>query len=158
MHTDPAQVREFFAARAANWETRYPDDAPAYEAAVSAMRLRYGMTVLDAGCGTGRALPFLRADVGPDGLVIGADLTPEMLAAAAGKGRHRYGALLLADVARLPLCDGGVDAVFAAASSAISPTLAPPCASWPGSPGPAVCSHCSTPSAARRWPPARGAN
>ncbi|WP_405736539.1 class I SAM-dependent methyltransferase [Streptomyces sp. NBC_01537] len=114
VHTDPAQVREFFAARAANWETRYPDDAPAYEAAVSAMRLRYGMTVLDAGCGTGRALPFLRADVGPDGLVIGADLTPEMLAAAAGKGRHRYGALLLADVARLPLCDGGVDAVFAA--------------------------------------------
>jgi ubiquinone/menaquinone biosynthesis C-methylase UbiE len=37
-----------------------------------------------------------------------------MLAAAARKGRQRYGALLLADAARLPLCDGGVDAVFAA--------------------------------------------
>lgn len=114
MHTDPAQVREFFAARAANWETRYPDDGPAYQAGIAEMRLRPGMTVLDAGCGTGRALPFLRTEVGEDGIVIGADLTPEMLDAAMRKGRHRYGALLLADAARLPLCDSAVDAVFAA--------------------------------------------
>lgn len=114
MHTDPAQVREFFAARAADWETRYPDDGPAYRAAVAELGLRAGQAVLDAGCGTGRALPFLRGAVGPDGLVAGADLTPEMLAAAAARGRDRDGALLLTDAARLPLRDGVLDAVFAA--------------------------------------------
>lgn len=114
MHTDPAQVRAFFAARAAGWETRYPDDAPAYRAAVAELGLREGQAALDAGCGTGRALPFLRAAVGASGTVVGADLTPEMLAEAVRAGRREHGALLLADCARLPLRDGTLDAVFAA--------------------------------------------
>ncbi|WP_329184073.1 class I SAM-dependent methyltransferase [Actinacidiphila glaucinigra] len=114
VHTDPAQIRAFFAARAADWETRYPDDAPAYRAGVAELGLREGQAVLDAGCGTGRALPFLRAAVGASGTVVGADLTPEMLAAAAGAGRREHGALLLADCARLPLRDHTLDAVFAA--------------------------------------------
>ncbi|MGW3247098.1 class I SAM-dependent methyltransferase [Streptomyces sp. NPDC001070] len=114
VHTDPAQIREFFAARAADWDTRYPDDGPAYRAGVAELGLRDGQAVLDAGCGTGRAMPFLRAAVGPSGTVVGADLTPEMLAAAVRAGRGEFGALLLADCARLPLRDGTVDAVFAA--------------------------------------------
>lgn len=56
----------------------------------------------------------LRAAVGPTGTVLGADLTPQMLAAARRAGRDAEGALLLADVARLPLRDGVLDAVFAA--------------------------------------------
>lgn len=75
--------------------------------------LRPGDRVLDAGCGTGRALAPLRAAVGPTGSVLGADLTPEMLAAAQRAGRATEGTLLLADVARLPLRDGALDAVFA---------------------------------------------
>ncbi|MEU4092235.1 class I SAM-dependent methyltransferase [Streptomyces sp. NPDC026673] len=114
MHTDPAQIRAFFAARAADWETRYPDDAPAYRAGVAELDLREGQAVLDAGCGTGRAMPFLREGVGASGVVLGADLTPEMLAAAARAGRGAYGGLLLADCARLPLRDDALDAVFAA--------------------------------------------
>jgi SAM-dependent methyltransferase len=46
--------------------------------------------------------------------VLGVDLTPEMLREAAVRGRERYGALVLADVARLPLRDGACDAVFGA--------------------------------------------
>ncbi|MFI8823589.1 class I SAM-dependent methyltransferase [Streptomyces sp. NPDC053431] len=114
MSDDPTQVREFFGARAARWDSRFPDDGPAYAAAVAELGLRPGAAVLDAGCGTGRALPPLRAAVGPRGTVIGADLTPEMLAEAAKAGRDRSGALLLADVARLPLRDGALDAVFGA--------------------------------------------
>lgn len=114
MHTDPAQVREFFAARAQRWDAQFSDDGPAYEAAVTELGLRPGGSVLDAGCGTGRALPFLRTAVGPAGIVVGADLTPEMLAVGVQAGRRAAGALLLADAGRLPLRDGVLDAVFAA--------------------------------------------
>ncbi|CAL9321308.1 class I SAM-dependent methyltransferase [Streptomyces sp. SudanB182_2057] len=114
MSDDHTHVQEFFTARAADWDSRFPDDGPAYAAAVADLGLREGDRVLDAGCGTGRALPPLRAAVGPSGVVLGADLTPAMLGAAVRAGRHRAGRLLLADVAALPLRSGCLDAVFAA--------------------------------------------
>lgn len=114
MSDDPTQVREFFGARAADWDSRFPDDGPAYAAAVADLGLRPGDAVLDAGCGTGRALPPLREAVGPTGTVIGADLTPEMLGEAVRAGRARAATLLLSDVARLPLRAGALDAVFGA--------------------------------------------
>ncbi|MGA5421221.1 class I SAM-dependent methyltransferase [Streptomyces lavendulocolor] len=114
MADDRTEVQEFFTARAADWDTRFPDDGPRYAAAVAAMGLRPGGAVLDAGCGTGRALPYLRAAVGADGTVVGLDLTPAMLTAAVRAGRAGYGALLLGDVGRPPLRDGALDAVFGA--------------------------------------------
>ncbi|WP_432136108.1 MULTISPECIES: class I SAM-dependent methyltransferase [unclassified Streptomyces] len=114
MSDDHTRVQEFFTARAADWDTRFPDDGPAYAAAVDDLGLREGDRVLDAGCGTGRALPSLRAAVGTSGLVLGVDLTPAMLEAAVRAGRDRDGRLLLADVAALPLRSGSLDAVFAA--------------------------------------------
>ncbi|MFF9405454.1 class I SAM-dependent methyltransferase [Streptomyces anandii] len=114
MSDDHTHVREFFGARAADWDSRFPDDGPAYAAAAAGLGLREGDRVLDAGCGTGRALTPLRAAVGPSGLVVGADLTPAMLEAAVRAGRHRDGRLLLADVGALPLRSGAFDAVFAA--------------------------------------------
>lgn len=114
MSHDHTHVREFFTPRAATWDSRFPDDGPAYEAGVRALGLRPGDTVLDAGCGTGRALPALRAAVGAAGTVVGVDLTAAMLAEAVRAGRREAGALLLADAARLPLRTGALDAVFAA--------------------------------------------
>ncbi|MDT9686922.1 methyltransferase domain-containing protein [Streptomyces sp. P9(2023)] len=114
MNDDPTRVQEFFGSRAAGWDARFPDDGPAYAAAVTELGLRPGAAVLDAGCGTGRALPALRAAVGPTGTVIGADLTPEMLGEAVRAGRDAAGTLVLADVARLPLRAGALDAVFGA--------------------------------------------
>ena len=114
MSDDHTHVQEFFTARAADWDSRFPDDGPAYAAAVAELGLREGDRVLDAGCGTGRALPPLRAAVGASGIVLGADLTPAMLEAAVRAGRDRYGRLLLADVAALPLRPESLDAVFGA--------------------------------------------
>ncbi|MFG2264410.1 methyltransferase domain-containing protein [Streptomyces sp. NPDC048720] len=114
MSDDHTHVQEFFAARAAGWDSKFPDDGPAFAAAVAETGLRSGDRVLDAGCGTGRALSPLRAAVGPAGVVVGVDLTPAMLQAAVRAGRDRAGHLLLADVAALPLRRGALDAVFAA--------------------------------------------
>ncbi|MCH0562457.1 MULTISPECIES: class I SAM-dependent methyltransferase [unclassified Streptomyces] len=114
MSDDHTRVQEFFTARAAGWDSRFPDDGPAYTAAVAELSLHEGDRVLDAGCGTGRALTPLRAAVGPSGTVVGADLTPAMLQAAVRAGRDRDGWLLLADVTALPVRSGALDAVFAA--------------------------------------------
>jgi len=43
---------------------------------------RPGATVVEMGCGTGANLPYLRERVGPDGRVVGVDLTGPLLARA----------------------------------------------------------------------------
>ena len=50
--------------------------------AVARLELRRGYSVLDLGCGTGLSFPFLVDAVGPDGRVVGADLSPDQLARA----------------------------------------------------------------------------
>src|SRR5438270_13124103 len=92
--------RAFFGPRAAGWETRFPDDGPQFQRAVDELGLRPGAVVLDVGCGTGRALPLLRAVVGASGSVIGVDATPEMLAEAVRLGRDVPASLVLGDAQR----------------------------------------------------------
>lgn len=108
------ETRAFFAVRAATWDAKFGDDMPAYAAAVTRASIRRGGTVIDVGCGTGRALPALRQAVGPGGTVIAVDVTPEMLLAARAAGREAHATLLLADARRLPLADSSADAMFAA--------------------------------------------
>ncbi|WP_329376551.1 methyltransferase domain-containing protein [Streptomyces sp. NBC_01351] len=106
-------TRAFFTRRAGAWEDRFAYQTPAYEAAVARMGLGRGQTALDLGCGTGRAMPALRARVGGEGTVLGVDVTDAMLAAAR-TGRCDAGQLLLADCTRLPLPSGSVHGIFAA--------------------------------------------
>lgn len=109
-----AESRAFFAARAATWDDRFGDDMPAYSAAVAQAALSPGATVLDVGCGTGRALPALREAVGAGGTVIGLDLTDEMLQVARARGRASRATLIVGDARRMPLADDAVDSIFAA--------------------------------------------
>jgi len=108
------ETRAFFAVRAADWDSKFGDDMPAYAAAVREAGIPDGGTVIDVGCGTGRAIPALREAVGQSGMVLAVDLTPEMLEEARPKCAMARAALVLADARRLPLADGTADAVFAA--------------------------------------------
>ncbi|TKA01409.1 class I SAM-dependent methyltransferase [Actinacidiphila oryziradicis] len=94
------------------WEEPFAADGPAYDAAVARMGLGPGQRALDLGCGTGRALPALRAEVGAKGFVLGIDLTAAMLDAAARAERRSLAELLLADCHRLPLAPSTVDGIF----------------------------------------------
>jgi len=77
-------------------------------AGIRALGLRPGDVVLDAGCGTGLNLPLLVDAVGPHGLVIGVDRSPDMLRMARrralGRG-WRNVELVEADLATLDPAD-----------------------------------------------------
>ncbi|MFF7469185.1 methyltransferase domain-containing protein [Streptomyces sp. NPDC008092] len=120
-------TRAFFTRRAATWEERFADDGPRYAAAVGRMELSPGQRVLDVGCGTGRALPALRTRVGAEGTVLGVDVTPAMLTAAARLGRT---VLLLADAGRLPLPTAALDGIFSAGLVDHVPDPAPTLREW----------------------------
>lgn len=47
--------------------------------AIAALELHKGDTVLEIGCGTGLNFPYLQKAVGPEGKIIGLDLTDRML-------------------------------------------------------------------------------
>lgn len=70
--------------------------------------IRRGERVLDLGTGTGAALRDLVDSAGPEGLVLGLDLSPGMLARARRK-IAREAALVRGDAADLPLASGSVD-------------------------------------------------
>lgn len=109
-----AESQAFFGIRARTWDTKFGDDMPAYASAVAEAVIAAGGTVIDLGCGTGRALPTLRDAVGAAGSVIGIDHTREMLDVACASGRAGTAMLIQCDARQLPLGDCCADAVFAA--------------------------------------------
>jgi len=82
---------------------------PYRERLADAVALAPGETVVDVGTGTGANLPILRDRVGPDGTVIGIDVTPGLLALAADRS-GREATLVQGDAMRLPIT-GPVDAI-----------------------------------------------
>lgn len=94
--------------------------------AVALLRLRPGDTVLDVGCGTGLSLGLLRRAVGPEGTVIGLDLSAGMLRRARARvAVHGWTnvRLLEGDATRLPRAElsaaGPVAGLFALSLSAM---------------------------------------
>jgi len=106
-----ADTQQFYGrwARAYDWLCRLlPGLGGLRRRAVDALELERGDTVVDLGCGTGANLPHLRDAVGPEGAVVGVDLTPGMLAQASERV-ERAGwenvHLALGDAARPPVED-----------------------------------------------------
>lgn len=76
--------------------------------------LRRGMKVLDLGCGAGLDCLLARQSIGPDGLVVGVDMAPEMLHKARRNLRQlRCGGvpLLRAYAEELPFATASFDVV-----------------------------------------------
>ena len=109
-----ASTQGFFGPRAATWDERFPDDGPAFSRAAGELAVQPGQAVLDLGCGSGRAFAALRVAVQASGSVVGLDLTPEMLVAAAGAADRSAAHRVLGDARQLPFSAGAFDAVFAA--------------------------------------------
>lgn len=74
-----------------------------------ALRPRRGAIALDLACGPGNTTRRLADDVGPEGLVIGADVAASMLARAVSDTSAPQVAYLRADATLLPLLDDSVD-------------------------------------------------
>jgi demethylmenaquinone methyltransferase/2-methoxy-6-polyprenyl-1,4-benzoquinol methylase len=62
----------------------YPEHAQRRRA-VRALHLRPGATVVDVACGTGRNFALIEDVIGPNGRIVGVDLTDAMLARARGR-------------------------------------------------------------------------
>jgi ubiquinone/menaquinone biosynthesis C-methylase UbiE len=83
--------------------------------AVERLRLHSGDRVLDLGCGTGLDLPLLSRKVGPNGQVVGLDLSRNMLRRARQRvcsGKYSNIRLFQGDALEIPLRDESVEAVF----------------------------------------------
>jgi ubiquinone/menaquinone biosynthesis C-methylase UbiE len=65
------------------WTRRF--EAPLLRRAVELLELHAGEVGVDWGCGTGQAFELLEERIGPEGRLIGVDLSPDMLALASAR-------------------------------------------------------------------------
>ena len=91
-------------------------------------RLRPGETVLDLGSGAGNDVFIARREVGPEGRVIGVDMTPDMLAKAranADKLGFANVEFRLGEIEHLPVEAGSIDVVISNCVINLLPDKAP---------------------------------
>lgn len=75
--------------------------------AVSKLHLSAGDVVVDAACGTGGSFPLIEEAIGPTGVLIGVDVTPEMLRKARSRiTSHGWGNVTLINA---PVEDARID-------------------------------------------------
>ena len=82
---------------------------------VALASIKEGETVLDLGSGAGFDCFLAAGRVGPSGMVIGVDMTPEMVDKArlnAEKGGYKNVEFRLGEIENLPAADGSVDLVI----------------------------------------------
>ncbi|MBC7361372.1 MAG: class I SAM-dependent methyltransferase [Candidatus Aminicenantes bacterium] len=106
--------KEFFENVAYEWEQEHSgaDSHQRLLELVERFDLQPGDKVLDAGCGTGRLVPYLLKAVGQTGLVVAADFASQMIEIA----RKKYSApnlmFLQADVMEMPIADNFFDRII----------------------------------------------
>jgi arsenite methyltransferase len=94
---------------------------------VAIASLRPGQTVLDLGSGGGFDAFLAAKAVGPNGLVIGVDMTPEMISKARqnkATGGYTNVEFRLGEIESLPVADGSVDVILSNCVINLSPDKA----------------------------------
>ena len=84
---------------------------PELRGLIAGAGLKPGMRILDAGCGTGDALPWLLDEVRPSGSVIGLDLSTAHVQAARGQAGPHVD-VLQGDLAAPPVAAGTIDFIW----------------------------------------------
>ena len=85
--------------------------APELRQAIASLALTRGMRILDAGCGTGEALGWLRDAVGDEGSVVGLEHAAAH-AVAARRSVSAHTLIVQADVLKPPLADAAFDLIW----------------------------------------------
>lgn len=99
-------------------ETHHRSKALEREQMIRDLSLKKGCLVVDAGCGPGLWTPLLVKAIGPQGRVLGVDVSPEALVTAQRRStgtwyRHQV-QYKLAELEHLPLEYGQADVIFSA--------------------------------------------
>jgi len=104
----------FFSELAGEWEACHSrvDERAELARLAQFFSLKPGDRVLDAGCGTGRLLPFLRSAVGLQGWIAELDFSAEMLRIGRMKTPAESAGYVRADSERLPFRSAAFDAVI----------------------------------------------
>lgn len=114
--------RDFFDSLAHKWDAAVADGRAQAEKAiaraVNALALRDGATVLDVGCGTGRAVPYIVDALGDTGRIIGTDFAYQMLVEANTKRLAPHLVYVQADAQQFPVRSASVDAIMCFAAFA----------------------------------------
>src|SRR5437588_10683099 len=99
-------------------ETHHNSKAVERRQMIRDLQLRAGSFVVDAGCGPGLWTPMLAQAIGPNGRVLGVDISPEALITAqsrsTGKWYRQQVQYKRAELERLPFRYGQADSIFSA--------------------------------------------
>lgn len=103
--------RHFFDQSADGWEERNysPELKSEVEQLAATLEIERGMTILDAGCGQGVLLPYLRKCAGNEGRLIALDASAPMLKNIAAKDSAAWA--IHSSAENIPLIDEYVDMV-----------------------------------------------
>jgi ubiquinone/menaquinone biosynthesis C-methylase UbiE len=106
--------RTFFNNTAQNWEIehRQEKEKEKLNRLIPYFTVNAGDRVLDAGCGTGRLIPYLKKSAGSSGRIVEMDFAKKMLDIAKEKYRHLEIFFVQSDARLIPFKENSFDAVI----------------------------------------------
>jgi len=103
--------REYFDRMAIQWDS-IPWDLTRLSDIVDQIPLMAGQNVLDMGCGTGVLYPYLKGKIGEAGIIVGMDISIQMLSKASEKFPDGQCKFAQGEGEALPFCSGYFDHVI----------------------------------------------
>jgi len=98
--------------------THHRSKAPEREQMIRDLNFKRGSLVVDAGCGPGLWMPLIARAIGPEGRIIGVDISTEALVTAQQRNTRKWYRRMVeykrAMLEQLPIPPGTVDVIFSA--------------------------------------------